>query len=347
MLPSTRLLTSLRAGGEILQRLEQLATTLSGVGERQEQLATSLSGVGERQEQLATTLSGVGERQEQLATTLSHVQSTVSGLLGRQMDPWDSISHSTTDTMREIFKKDLEREYGPAKCMVTGVQVENKVVAAHIWPASACDSIRLGTLNLTTDDIMTWRNGIFLLKELERSFDRKRVGFVYISSTDKFIFRVFDGTLLNTTVSGASVVEGRNRTKLTYKQLEGRNLVVPNDKMPYRRLLIWHYAACQAKAKHLGWSPLCADLPAVPEPDRMSRVLSWLERSPGVTWPDVGQLAYTSAKVESDPLSTSVDSSCRLNQSSAVSEIDEVLRSGADNYGNDDDQLPPQETKDA
>lgn len=282
---------------------------------------------------LDAKLADVGERQEQLAAKLSDVQNTVSGLLTRPMDPWDSISHRTTDTERLNFKTVLEKAYGPARCMVTGVQ--NNVVAAHIWPASARDSKRLDMFNLKADDIMSWRNGIFLLKELERRFDEKRIGFQFDISNDQFIFRVLDGDLRNTAVSRSlQNASGSERSmRITYEKLDGKPLIIQNETMPYRRLLVWHYAACRAEANHRNWKAVCEDLPAVPEPTGIGRVLSWLAKSPGVTWPDVGMLEHPTATAASDLQSESADSS--RDQSSARSGVGEAVVSGAGNDGED------------
>ena len=282
---------------------------------------------------LDAKLADVGERQEQLAAKLSDVQNTVSGLLTRPMDPWDSISHRTTESERENFKTVLEKAYGPARCMVTGVQ--NNVVAAHIWPASARDSKRLDMFNLKADDIMSWRNGIFLLKELERRFDEKRIGFQFDISNDQFIFRVLDGDLRNTAVSRSlQNASGSERSmRITYEKLDGKPLIIQNETMPYRRLLVWHYAACRAEANHRNWKAVCEDLPAVPEPTGIGRVLSWLAKSPGVTWPDVGMLEHPTATAASDLQSESADSS--RDQSSARSGVGEAVVSGAGNDGED------------
>ena len=202
------------------------------------------------------------------------------------MDPWEAISQTTANSERKRFKEILEVEYGsPATCMVTGVTGE-KVVAARIWPASARDS-RLEEFGLTQDDVMSWRNGVFLLKALETQFDRKRVGFQYENGVDKFKLRIFDGSLNTTPVSGAPSANG---ARLTFGLLDGAELQLPAGKVPFRRLLVWHYAACLAQTKRLDWEPVCADLPAVPEPRAIDRVLSWLDSaSPGVSWPNDDQ----------------------------------------------------------
>ena len=312
--------------------MDNLDAKLAEVGERQEQL-------GESQKKMGAKLAVMGERQEQQGAKLSDVQNTVSGLLTRPMDPWDSISHRTTESERENFKTVLEKAYGPARCMVTGVQ--RNVAAAHIWPASARDSKRLDMFKLKADDIMSWRNGIFLLKELERRFDEKRIGFQFDISNDQFIFRVLDGSLRNTSVSRSlQNASGSESSKpITYEKLDGKPLIIENGNMPYRRLLVWHYAACRAEANHRNWIAVCEDLPSVPEPTGMDRVLSWLAKSPGVIWPDVGVLEHRgSARAASYLQSESADS-CR-DQSSARSGGGEAVVSGwaAGNDGEDDIQ---------
>ena len=212
------------------------------------------------------------------------MEKNISRLLTRRMDPWEAISQTTANSERKRFKDILEVEYGsPATCMVTGV-TGDKVLAAHIWPASARDS-RLEEFGLTHDDVMSWRNGVFLIKALETQFDKKRVGFQYVNGNgeDMFKLRIFDCNLNTTRVSGAPSADG---ARLTFGLLDGMELQLPVGKVPFRRLLVWHYAACLAQTKRLDWEPVCADLPAVPEPRAIDRVLSWLDSaSPGVSWP--------------------------------------------------------------
>ena len=240
-------------------------------------------------------LDKLGQQHEHLAATVAGVHDTVLGLLTRRMDPWESVSHATADSERREFKIELEQNYGATKCMVTGLDGgPSKVTAAHIWPASARDPERLSMFNLTRDDIMSWRNGIFILDGLEKRFDEKRVGFQYDSERDLFILRVFDKTLETVKVSGA-----HRSYAITYGKLDGEVLKLPEGKVPFRRLLVWHYAACLADAKHWGREPMCNGLSAVPEPQGIDRVHSWLERSPGASLPDVGMLARASRRVVS------------------------------------------------
>ena len=254
-----------------------------------------LDKLGQQQEHLGQQQEHLGQQQEHLAATVSGVHDTVLGLLTRRMDPWESLSHATADSERKEFKTELEQNYGVTKCMMTGLEGgTSKVIAAHIWPASARDPERLSMFNLTRGDIMSWRNGIFLLDGLEKRFDEKRVGFQYDSESDLFNLRVFDKTLEVVQVSGA-----HRSHAITYGQLDGKVLKLPAGKVPFRRLLVWHYAACLADAKHWGREPICKDLPAVPEPKGIDRVHSWLDRSPGASWPDVGMLAHASRRVVS------------------------------------------------
>lgn len=91
---------------------------------------------------------------------------------------------------------------------------------------------------------------------------------------DKLMCRVFDPELLKE----KNHIRGLN---LRYGQLEGRELQCANGKVPFRRLVAWHYAAsCLDNAHKRKWHT-ATSLEQIPP-----SVETWLQTgSPGASWP--------------------------------------------------------------
>ena len=192
------------------------------------------------------------------------------------LDLWAGCS--TTDTERNKFRDTLIENYevaapGGLRCMVSGCVAEAGALrAAHIWPARARDSLAV-LFSLTLADLDSYRNGILMMASLETQFDRQRVAFSYDLLHDKFLFHVLDRRLNNEMPRGLNV---------TFGSLENRELLHPPGKVPFRRLLVWHYAGALRKAKSSGWldDVELAALPRVPPLEELRH------RSPGAEMPN-------------------------------------------------------------
>ena len=192
------------------------------------------------------------------------------------LDLWAACS--TTNTERDLFRTELIQQYEATAsegliCMVSGSVLESSAVtAAHIWPARARSSLAT-MFALSLADLNSYRNGILMAASLEKQFDAQRVAFSYDFLHDSFRFHVLDRRLLRLKPKGLS---------MTFGELENKVLRHPPGKMPFRRLLVWHYASALMKAKSANWldDDALAALPRVPPKEQ------WIQKhSPGAKVP--------------------------------------------------------------
>jgi len=163
------------------------------------------------------------------------------------LDLW--ADQSTSLTERANFRAELIAQYEAEApwgllCMVSGCVLESSnITAAHIWPARSRNSLA-ALFSLTLADLDSYRNGILMVASLERQFDSQRVAFSYDVLHDAFHFHVLDRRLNRETPTGLE--------NMMFADLENKTLLHPAGKMPFRRLLVWHYACSLHKAKLAG-----------------------------------------------------------------------------------------------
>ena len=204
------------------------------------------------------------------------------------MDPWNEIL-SNSSRMRERFRKSVLKYYcGDEKavpsCMLSGVEAQGEkgVTAAHIWPIVSRGR-GLHRFGLDQHDLHDARNGLLLIRTVEKAFDAKRAGF-FCGAQSEPVFKVLDPALLNETV----------RDSIRFSHLVDKGLKLPefaqlNHHHPRRRLLAWHFSRVLRKAHSHGWQGP-EQLADYLEPSASDKVLSWLrEGSPQASWP--GSLA--------------------------------------------------------
>jgi HNH endonuclease len=206
------------------------------------------------------------------------IKEVVTVFSAAALDLWAGCS--TTNTERDRFRDELVTHYeapaasGGLRCMVSGCVMESSALnAAHIWPARARNSLAT-MFSLTLADLDSYRNGILMTASLEKQFDAQRVAFSYDVLHDTFLFHVLDRRLNKETPKGLS---------MKFEALENKALLHPPGKMPFRRLLVWHYASALMKAKSAGWldDDALAALPRVPPKEQ------WMQnRSPGAKMPN-------------------------------------------------------------
>jgi len=209
-------------------------------------------------------------------------------------NPWLLTNGSTsaiTGAEREKFKEELIFYYGVrhadgrVTCMVSGQALKTgDVVAAHIWPAHARDSFAERWFNLSDGALDSARNGIIMAAALEEKFDKLRISFRWDDEVGKFRCVVLNKRLRGKgqNVPGLFHPDG---TCFTFSDLDGMELITPPDKVPFRRLLAYHYATALQLALKNQWIE--------PEamPDMFSsneKVVAWLHgHSPNAKWPGV------------------------------------------------------------
>jgi HNH endonuclease len=223
-------------------------------------------------------LRSVQQSQQELKESQLEMKEVVTVFSAAALDLW--ADQSTSITERANFRAELITQYeaeapGGLLCMVSGCVLESsKITAAHIWPARSRNSLA-SLCSLTLADLNSYRNGILMVASLERQFDAQRVAFSYDVLHDAFHFHVLDRQLNKETPKGLE--------NMTFADLENKTLLHPAGKMPFRRLLVWHYACSLHKAKQAGWldDEALAAMPRVPPKEQ------WMQNlSPGAKMPN-------------------------------------------------------------
>ena len=216
--------------------MDAVAAMLDNVTIKLDNVTTDL---GSRLDNVTTDLgSRLANVTTDLGSRLGRIEKNMVWVFDQAMDPWKQQTSSTSKSERQDFRESMIAYYhepgaGTLKCMVTGELLEGQAIcAAHIWPARARDT-RCEHFGLSIDDFDSARNGLFLEKSIETLFDKQRVSFSYNVIKDEFNFQVMDPSLLN----GGTVLN------MSYKDLDGKRLILKEGCMPFRRLLVWHYAA--------------------------------------------------------------------------------------------------------
>jgi len=227
--------------------------------------------------EVLSLLKSLQESQLEMKESQLEIKEVVTVFSAAALDLWAGCS--TTNTERDRFRDELITHYeaaasGGLRCMVSGCVMESSALnAAHIWPARARNSLAT-MFSLTLADLDSYRNGILMTASLEKQFDAQRVAFSYDVLHDTFFFHVLDRRLNQETPKGLS---------MKFEALENKALLHPPGKMPFRRLLVWHYASALMKAKSAGWldDDALAKLPRVPPKEQ------WMKnRSPGAKMPN-------------------------------------------------------------
>lgn len=130
---------------------------------------------------------------------------------------------------RKPFVEDFLNR-GKLKCMVTSQWLpKNIVIASHIWP-HAQHGNDLTKFNLTWPDCSSVRNGLLMVKCIEKRFDWKHLCIIYNSFNSSFRMKVLNPALMD------EVIEGTNPV-LTFRSIDNNVLHHPPGNIPFRRLL--------------------------------------------------------------------------------------------------------------
>jgi hypothetical protein len=204
-------------------------------------------------------------------------------------NPWSFMNGSTsaiTSEERDKFRRELISYYGADRdggiiCMVSGKVLDRSAIrAAHIWPAHARGAIVERWFNLDRNALDSARNGILMATAFEQRFDELRISFQWDDNIDKFRCVVLDKRLWNDNVPGLT---DENGNPLPFSKIDRMELTTPSGKLPFRRLLAYHYAAALQKAVAHQWigSQSVPDLFSADE-----KVRAWLQgKSPDAKWP--------------------------------------------------------------
>jgi hypothetical protein len=217
----------------------------------------------------ATDFSEALTKIDLMAQGLEEVRSEIATLAVEHNlsnhDIWTETGRSEAEQTE--FKDRLIRYYnrrgwwpglrGELRCMVTNQwHQKNEVAAAHIW-AHRTQGEGLGKFHLGRNDVSCKRNGFLVLKDIEKQFDKKYLCFVYNAIAQTLVVKVLNPALLGRNIEFSN-------PPITFAGIDGKQLLHPNGKYPFRRLLSFH-ARCSYKfAKEKGW--ITAEIEALFEP---------------------------------------------------------------------------------
>jgi hypothetical protein len=157
----------------------------------------------------------------------------------RRLNPWDR--ESKRSKIRDpLFKRRLIEFYDCKDtsntrklfCQVLNRSYDSEVViGSHIWKHETKGE-GLDDFGIKMTEIDSPRNGLILCKGIEEAFDHLRVCFLYDMFNTRLVFHVADPLLMDKLVAPSS--------SLKFRDVDGRELRCPKNKLPYRRLLSWH-----------------------------------------------------------------------------------------------------------
>lgn len=131
------------------------------------------------------------------------------------------------------------RKRGKLRCMVTNQWLPaDIVIASHIWP-HAQHGNGLHKFNLNRSDCSSVRNGLLMVKCVEKKFDWKHLCIIYDSFSNSFRVKVLNPSLMDEALEGT-------KPALTFRNIDNCVLQHPPGNIPFRRLLSWH-ARCSFK----------------------------------------------------------------------------------------------------
>jgi hypothetical protein len=235
------------------------------------------------------------EQRQQLQKQLEPLVKEFAILHAARMDPWkpstppsERSGHAQTNFKNKLAsfyeRAPDESNEGHLRCMVSDLWIPaKKCIASHIWKFGTLGD-GLDEFGLQRDDLHSERNGLLMASTIEEAFDLKRVTFFYSFLEDSFQFLVLDKSLLKSPITppdklntaGTAVETGWN-----FESIHGRKLQHPIGKVPFRRLLAWHYAM---SVQHARWRMWITDADVKDKPPFTSSE-NLLTRSPTSLWP--------------------------------------------------------------
>ena len=162
-------------------------------------------------------------------------------------------SYNSTD--QHQFRRAVIAYYQPynigkkVDCMILGRNT-GEVVAAHLMPSRLKRrSNKWIALGLPRDAESNPRNGLLLDKNIEEAFDQKEICFFYNpfenDKSRRLLLQVLNPALLNKRVV--------KNDPLKWSELQNRPLILPDDKIPFLRVLNHHARCAFRKAAVQGW----------------------------------------------------------------------------------------------
>lgn len=138
---------------------------------------------------------------------------------------------------RARYKCDHPKNPSLVKCMILGLYLpSNEICCSHI--ISVRNRTALARLGLPDEAIWNPKNCLLLFHEFEKRFENLEITFLLNPETQVFTLQVLNDKLLKTELSiPANTLFPRRKGNLTFRDVNGRPLLLPPLVFPYRRAL--------------------------------------------------------------------------------------------------------------
>ena len=94
-------------------------------------------------------------------------------------------------------------------------------------------------------DATSPRNGLLMLKDIQKQFDVKGLCFIYDAIAMKFKVKILNPCIGDDIIS--------NSDGLTFRRIDGKVLQHPIGKLPYRRIISFHAQCALRNAREKTW----------------------------------------------------------------------------------------------
>ena len=188
---------------------------------------------------------------DQIAKLTTRIDTFTSEYNLSNYDIWSETGRSVTEHAE--FKEKLIKFYGRGfffsrakiKCMGTDIsQSREFVIASRIW-SHGKHGVGLAKFNLQKTDATSPRNGLLMLKDIQKQFDVKGLCFIYDAIAMKFKVKILNPCIGDDIIS--------NSDGLTFRRIDGKVLQHPIGKLPYRRILSFHAQCALRNAREKNW----------------------------------------------------------------------------------------------
>jgi hypothetical protein len=163
----------------------------------------------------------------------------------------DDASVKSADS-QDGFKEKLIARYGNTlqtgtkgtaiflKCMVTGCALSRRDCrAGHLLAKQRLEMSHLFKFG----DIFDVKNGMLWAEKIEAAYGKKQVCLIYDFIHNNLHFKVLDPAIMEETI-----VEN-----VTFKQVNGKLIVIPSESLPFKRLIWAHSSEAMRHAVDMDW----------------------------------------------------------------------------------------------
>ena len=247
--------------------IENLATKTENLVTKTDDLATKTGYLATKTENLVTKTDDLATKTDDLATKTCVVLRAAAQITFQNFNAYDTMTQ-TSAGLKKGNEEKLRKEYfdhcgitsdeGDAKangkahalCLLT--KRNGKLKLAHILPASTHKRIR-DVLQITDEDIWSFRNVLLLSENTEKAFDRNQLSFVpHPLLLNQYVLKFWDESVKKEEIwNGAKQLNVENDNLIGFYEGLPLNLRMENGVhlVPFKRCLSYQNFICFFKSK--------------------------------------------------------------------------------------------------